>query len=156
MYMPEAMKAALDLPETQRVEETTHDSSLGHAWRTVLFNCDCHSFDEVERQLIKAVRCTLSRARQLSNEVHTTGAAVVYNGFEPCLIAFVVTLWGHALDHGPEGPEVVSRELCPEHPGSHAHGSFVSRHPCTLDVWVAADSGTFCCGWPHTCLVTVR
>jgi len=80
MYMPEAMKAALDLPETQRVEETTHDSSLGHAWRTVLFNCDCHSFDEVERQLIKAVRCTLSRARQLSNEVHTTGAAVVYNG----------------------------------------------------------------------------
>ena len=75
-----AMQAALGLPTAAPTDETTGDSSAAHAWRTVLFNCDCHSFDEVEGQLIKAVRCTLSRARRLSNEVHTTGSAVVYNG----------------------------------------------------------------------------
>lgn len=49
-------------------------------WKTVLFNCDCHTFDEVERQLIKATRCSLSAARALSWEVHTRGSAVVFTG----------------------------------------------------------------------------
>lgn len=63
------------------VEETTEsDTRLDVSWRTTLFNCDCHSFDEVERQLQKATRCTLGRARQLSTEVHTKGSAVVYTG----------------------------------------------------------------------------
>lgn len=56
------------------------DVSKGGGWRTVLFNCDCHTFDEVERQLMKAIRCSLSRARGLSWEVHTQGQAVVYEG----------------------------------------------------------------------------
>jgi ATP-dependent Clp protease adaptor protein ClpS len=47
---------------------------------TVLFNCACHTFDEVEDVVMKATRCTLSRARQISNEVHTRGSAVVYDG----------------------------------------------------------------------------
>lgn len=62
------------------MEETTDTGSLGSGWRTVLFNCDCHSFDQVERQLIKATRCTLGRARRLSWEVHSKGSAVVYTG----------------------------------------------------------------------------
>ncbi|MBI4375144.1 MAG: ATP-dependent Clp protease adaptor ClpS [Elusimicrobia bacterium] len=56
------------------------DEGVADEWRTVLFNCDCHTFDEVERQLIKAIRCTLARARQISMEVHTKGSAVVYRG----------------------------------------------------------------------------
>ncbi len=63
------------------VEETTSDETeAAHAWKTILFNCECHTFDQVETQLIKAIRCTLSRARQLSMEVHTKGLAVVYTG----------------------------------------------------------------------------
>ena len=63
------------------VEETTsEDTAAEHAWKTILFNCDCHTFDQVEEQLIKATRCSLSRARQLSMEVHTKGSAVVYTG----------------------------------------------------------------------------
>lgn len=61
-------------------EETTSDSGTADGWHVVLFNCDCHSFDEVEKVLLKATRCSLSRARQLSTEVHTKGSAVVYNG----------------------------------------------------------------------------
>ena len=61
-------------------EETTDDSGTGQGWRTILFNCSCHTFDEVERQLIKAVRCSLSQARRYSMEVHTKGSAVVSQG----------------------------------------------------------------------------
>ncbi|HVE14363.1 MAG TPA: ATP-dependent Clp protease adaptor ClpS [Elusimicrobiota bacterium] len=51
-----------------------------HGWNVVLLNCDCHTFDDVEKQLMKAVRCSLSRARELSWEVHSKGQAVVYSG----------------------------------------------------------------------------
>lgn len=63
------------------VEERVDDGTLAvGGWRVVLFNCDCHTFDEVERVVMKATRCTLSRARALSHEVHTKGSAVVYAG----------------------------------------------------------------------------
>ena len=58
----------------------TADSGATHAWRTVLYNCDCHTFDEVERQLVKAIHCGLGTARALSWEVHSKGSAVVFNG----------------------------------------------------------------------------
>jgi len=60
--------------------DTADSTGTGHGWRVVLFNCDCHTFDEVERQLIKATRCTLSQARAHSNEVHMKGSSVVYRG----------------------------------------------------------------------------
>lgn len=58
----------------------TDSSNTGYSCRTILFNCDCHSFDEVERQLEKAIHCGISRARALAMEVHTKGSAVVYSG----------------------------------------------------------------------------
>lgn len=61
-------------------EKTSDTSQTGAGWSVVLFNCDCHTFDEVERQLMKAVRCTLARARDWSWEVHSKGSAVVYQG----------------------------------------------------------------------------
>lgn len=70
--MPTMKPARLDRPE-----DTARASG---GWRTVLLNCDCHTFDEVERQLMKAVRCSLARARELSWQVHNTGSAVVYEG----------------------------------------------------------------------------
>ena len=74
---PGAARGATAPVET---EEERDSSSAGFGWKTVLFNCECHSFDEVERQLIKAIRCSLGRARELSWEVHSTGSAVVYEG----------------------------------------------------------------------------
>jgi ATP-dependent Clp protease adaptor protein ClpS len=67
---------------TERTEEVSEDSGRGggEPWKTVLFNCDCHTFDEVEKIVIKATRCTLSRARAISNEVHVRGSAVIYDG----------------------------------------------------------------------------
>lgn len=64
-----------------REEETEAGTGAGgEPWRAVLFNCDCHTFDEVEKIVMKAIRCTLSRARLISNEVHTRGSAVIHEG----------------------------------------------------------------------------
>lgn len=60
--------------------ETTDSTGTCTGWKVVLINCDCHTFDQVERQLIKAIRCSLSRARALSWEVHSKGSAIVYGG----------------------------------------------------------------------------
>ncbi|MDE2489341.1 MAG: ATP-dependent Clp protease adaptor ClpS [Elusimicrobia bacterium] len=71
-------RAAAAVESEKRAEE---DLGLGgEPWRTILFNCECHTFDEVERIVMKAVRCTLSQARRISWEVHSKGSAVVYEG----------------------------------------------------------------------------
>lgn len=61
-------------------EEVRDDAGLDSGWRVTLFNCECHTFDQVERVLIKATRCSISQARAWSWEVHTKGSAVVYRG----------------------------------------------------------------------------
>ena len=71
-------RAAVAAEREKKPEDSA--GSGGEPWKTVLFNCDCHTFDEVERIVMKATRCTLSRARQISNEVHTRGSAVVHDG----------------------------------------------------------------------------
>ena len=52
----------------------------GFGARTILFNDDIHTFDEVAGQLVKATRCTFARGLALANTVHTKGSAVVYEG----------------------------------------------------------------------------
>jgi ATP-dependent Clp protease adaptor protein ClpS len=65
-------------PAVEETEKT--DSGEESPWRVILFNCECHSFDQVEVQLIKAIRCTIARARAIAWEVHTKGLCVVYEG----------------------------------------------------------------------------
>ena len=63
-----------------KVTQPTDATRRGFACKTILLNCSCHSFDEVENQLVKAIHCSLSKAREISWTVHTTGSAVVYTG----------------------------------------------------------------------------
>ena len=49
-------------------------------WSTLLLNCDCHSFDQVARQLTKAIRVSYERGMEIANVVHRSGKAVVYTG----------------------------------------------------------------------------
>lgn len=51
-------------------------------WMTILHNCDCHTFQEVVAQLMKAIGCSEQRAWELAWEVHNTGKAVVKVGPE--------------------------------------------------------------------------
>ena len=65
--------------EIKKVEDPA-DSERDNGWHVVLFNCECHSFEQVEAVLLKAVRCSLSQARAYSWEIHSKGSAVVYQG----------------------------------------------------------------------------
>ncbi len=65
---------------TQEDQESVARPILDAAWKTILFNCDCHSFEDVERQLVKAIRCDFERSKRIAWEVHTQGSAVVYEG----------------------------------------------------------------------------
>ena len=71
-------RAAVASQKEKKTEES--NGGGGEPWKVVLFNCECHTFDEVENVVMKATRCTLSRARQISNEVNAKGSAVVYDG----------------------------------------------------------------------------
>ncbi len=54
--------------------------------KVILFNDEWHTFDEVINQIIRATGCSLSRAEQLTLEVHHSGFAEVFQGeFQECL-----------------------------------------------------------------------
>ena len=69
-------KGSADIKKAEEPSDADRDSG----WQVILFNCDCHTFDEVERQLMKAIHCSLADARRHSWEVHNKGCSVVYRG----------------------------------------------------------------------------
>jgi ATP-dependent Clp protease adaptor protein ClpS len=58
----------------------TDGTTRGAPWNTILFNCNCHSFDDVARQLMKAIRVSYERGMEIASVVHNSGKAVVYTG----------------------------------------------------------------------------
>ena len=72
--------AAGTVPEVEEVEEL--EVALAPPWITILHNCDCHTFEDVVKQLIKAIACSEDRAWEIAWEVHNTGKAVVKVGPE--------------------------------------------------------------------------
>ncbi|MBX9723554.1 MAG: ATP-dependent Clp protease adaptor ClpS [Candidatus Obscuribacterales bacterium] len=49
-------------------------------WRTILFNCNCHTFDTVIEQLMKAINCSYIKASQLANVADQLGSVTVCTG----------------------------------------------------------------------------
>lgn len=66
------------VPET--VEEPA--TVVGPPWMTILHNCDCHTFEQVVRQLMKAIGCSEAEGWEIAWRVHDTGKAVVKVGSE--------------------------------------------------------------------------
>jgi ATP-dependent Clp protease adaptor protein ClpS len=50
------------------------------SWQTILYNCDCHTFDDVIEQLMLAIKCTEQTASQYAMTVHTLGSVAVFKG----------------------------------------------------------------------------
>lgn len=62
-------------------EVTDSGTEGGEGSKVFLFNCECHSFEEVITQLLKAVPgMTRALAEDLAWRVHTQGLAEVYRG----------------------------------------------------------------------------
>src|SRR5260370_6850995 len=51
-------------------------------WMTVLHNCECHTFEQVVKQLQKAIACSEAEGWEIAWRVHTTGKAVAKIGPE--------------------------------------------------------------------------
>jgi ATP-dependent Clp protease adapter protein ClpS len=55
-------------------------------WKVTLYNCDCHTFDDVILSLQRATGCSLEKASFIANEAHFVGRAIAYEGpREECL-----------------------------------------------------------------------
>jgi len=67
-------------PQVDELDAT--DVQVAPPWMTVLHNCDCHTFEEVVTQLMKAIACSEERGWELAWQVHNTGKAVVKVGAE--------------------------------------------------------------------------
>ena len=67
-------------PQVEELDAT--DVQVAPPWMTVLHNCDCHTFEEVVTQLMKAIACSEERGWELAWQVHNTGKAVVKVGAE--------------------------------------------------------------------------
>jgi ATP-dependent Clp protease adapter protein ClpS len=64
------------LPE----QETKPEQKLEPPCRSILYNDDWHTFEEVIRQLVKATGCTAEEAEAHAWKVHSTGRDVVFQG----------------------------------------------------------------------------
>jgi ATP-dependent Clp protease adapter protein ClpS len=79
MARPDTTTPEPDVLPTDVSDELT---AIAPPWMTVLHNCDCHTFEQVVRQLMKAIACTEERGWELAWQVHNAGKAVVKVGVE--------------------------------------------------------------------------
>ena len=70
----------LATPEVEDVQDV--ESAVAPPWMTILHNCDCHTFEQVVRQLMKAIACSEEKGWEIAWQVHNTGKAVVKVGAE--------------------------------------------------------------------------
>ena len=71
--------------------DVLEEEQVDTAWRVLLFNDEVHTFDEVIGQIIKATGCSVSRAEQLTWQVHNEGKAQVFEGtIDACLQVEIV------------------------------------------------------------------
>jgi ATP-dependent Clp protease adaptor protein ClpS len=64
-------------------EETGSETALPPPWITFLWNCDCHTFEQVANQLVKAIGCSYDDGMGIAWRVHTEGKAAVRVGPRP-------------------------------------------------------------------------
>ncbi len=70
----------LTIPGPNDWEMVDRSSELDHPYIVILYNCDCHTFDQVILQMQKATGCSLERAKSVADEVHNSGRAIAFSG----------------------------------------------------------------------------
>jgi ATP-dependent Clp protease adapter protein ClpS len=70
----------LDLPGLHEQDDLRDRADIAGPWIVILYDCDCHSFEDVEMILQKATGCSLEKAEAIAMEVHTRGRAICYSG----------------------------------------------------------------------------
>lgn len=58
----------------------TIDPAHLSGWKTILFNCNCHTFEAVTQQIIRAIQCTREKADDLAFFADSIGSVTIYEG----------------------------------------------------------------------------
>lgn len=70
----------LGLPGWDEWEDVRSGKDISGPWVVILYNCDCHTFDDVIEILIKATNCTAEKALGIAIEVDSKGRAICFDG----------------------------------------------------------------------------
>lgn len=70
----------LGLPGLEEWTDIRDGAEISGPWIVILYNCDCHTFDDVIGILQKAIGCSVEKGFQIALEVHTKGRAICYSG----------------------------------------------------------------------------
>ncbi len=65
---------------TGKIENPTDSTNRGFACKTIVFNDDVHSFQEVAGQCVKAIHCSMDQGMKIATQVDAEGSAIVYVG----------------------------------------------------------------------------
>jgi len=90
MHSLDDLLMQLDHETDSEIEEVVEES-VATPWRVILYDDSIHTFDEVINQLIKATGCNLTKAEEITWQVHNEGKAIAFVGeFEECLMVDTV------------------------------------------------------------------
>ncbi len=79
--MPEKNAAnILSEEKTSEKQKEKSETRTAPPFKVLLYNDDWHTFDEVIIQLVKALKCSVAKARQYAFEAHVKGKAVIFTG----------------------------------------------------------------------------
>jgi ATP-dependent Clp protease adapter protein ClpS len=82
---PSKTEEDLSIPAPEDWEMVDRGEQTDHPFVVILYNCDCHTFDEVILQMQKATGCSVEKASQVAHEVHNSGRAIAFSGsLEKC------------------------------------------------------------------------
>jgi ATP-dependent Clp protease adaptor protein ClpS len=70
----------LDLPGLEEIDDIRNGADIQGPWIVILYNCDCHTFQDVESILQKATGCSLEKAKSIAVEVDSKGRAICFSG----------------------------------------------------------------------------
>ncbi len=68
------------MPDYQEIETPQSPIELGGPWVVILYDCNCHTIEEVIAQLQKAAGCSETQAEQIAEEAERRGRAIAYTG----------------------------------------------------------------------------
>lgn len=72
--------AAAEIPEAIAFDELDIADGFENPWQVVLYPCDCHTYEQIIKQLMLAIQCTCEYAYELAWIAEHHGRAAVYLG----------------------------------------------------------------------------
>ena len=74
------MKNVLTKGQPVIITLPVNSTESNSGWKTIIFNCYCHSFDEVVKQIMRATRFSREKSFEITTTAESTGSATVCEG----------------------------------------------------------------------------